>query len=118
MSISTKEQLKTHVHQIHNLIRNSGAGYGLDALKIFNFFYGLKILEPDWEKFELKSKKFSELVKISKKYINDESNQKILIELFGDKDGSPVIITYLACKNGCEGTFGFIVIASIFGILL
>ena len=37
MSINTKEQLKSHIHKIHNLIRNSGAGYGLDALKIFNF---------------------------------------------------------------------------------
>jgi hypothetical protein len=80
MSISTKEQLKSHIHKIHNLIRNSGAGYGLDALKLFNFFYGLKILEPHWEQFELKSKKFSELVKLCKKSLNDESNS-ILGEL-------------------------------------
>ncbi len=62
MSISTKEALKNHIHRIHDLIRNAGAGYGLEALKIFNFFYGLKILEPFWDKLEIKAKKFSELV--------------------------------------------------------
>lgn len=87
MSISTKEQLKSHIHKIHNLIRNSGAGYGLDALKLFNFFYGLKILEPHWEQFELKSKKFSELVKLCKKSLNDESNPKILDALFNKNTG-------------------------------
>jgi restriction endonuclease S subunit len=46
MSISTREQLKDHIHSIHDFIRNSGAGYGITALKIFSFFYGLKIIEP------------------------------------------------------------------------
>lgn len=64
MSISTKESLKSHIHKIHDLIRNSGAGYGLEALKIFNFFYSLKILEPEWDALGLKSKKFSELIKL------------------------------------------------------
>ena len=84
MTISTKEQLKSHIHQIHNLIRNSGAGYGLDALKIFNFFYGLKILEQYWEQFKLKSIKFSKLVKLSKKTLNDDSNCDVLVEIFGN----------------------------------
>jgi len=45
MSISNKEQLKSYIHGIHNFIRNSGAGYGMVALKIFYLFYGLKLLE-------------------------------------------------------------------------
>lgn len=46
MTINTREQLKSHIHSIHDLLRNSGAGYGMVALKIFIFFYGLKVLEP------------------------------------------------------------------------
>jgi len=46
MSISTREQLKTHIHSIHDYLRNSGAGYGITAMKIFGFLYGLKIIEP------------------------------------------------------------------------
>jgi len=45
MSINTKEQLKDYIHSIHDYIRNSGAGYGMNALKIFNVFYTMKLLE-------------------------------------------------------------------------
>lgn len=41
----TREQLRDHVHSIHNFIRNSGAGYGMTALKMFNIFYSLKLLD-------------------------------------------------------------------------
>jgi type I restriction-modification system DNA methylase subunit len=86
MSISTKEQLKDHSHAIHNLIRNAGCAYGLDGFKIFNFFYGLKVLEPYWKQFKLKSMKFSNMVKLSKKTFSDESNCELLIEIFGNHD--------------------------------
>ena len=46
MSISTREQLKDHIHSIHDFIRNSGAGYNMTAMKIFMLFYGLKVIEP------------------------------------------------------------------------
>ena len=45
MSVNTKEQLRDYIHSIHDYIRNSGAGYGMNALKIFNVFYTLKLLE-------------------------------------------------------------------------
>ena len=45
INFHTREQLKEYIHSIHDYIRNSGAGYGMDALKIFNVFYSLKILE-------------------------------------------------------------------------
>ena len=45
VNFHTREQLKEYIHSIHDYIRNSGAGYGMDALKIFNVFYSLKILE-------------------------------------------------------------------------
>jgi type I restriction-modification system DNA methylase subunit len=41
----TREQLRDHVHSIHNFIRNAGAGYGMTALKMFNIFYSLKLLD-------------------------------------------------------------------------
>jgi hypothetical protein len=91
MSINTKEQLKTHIHKIHNLIRNSGAGYGLDALKIFNFFYGLKVLEPFWDEYGLESAKFSKLVEIAKKANTPEKESKLYNELFVNKEN----------KKGC-----------------
>ena len=41
----TKEALKDKIHEIHNYLRNNGAGYGMNALKVFNILYGLKKLE-------------------------------------------------------------------------
>jgi type I restriction-modification system DNA methylase subunit len=84
MTINTKEQLKSHIHKIHNFIRNSGAGYGLDALKIFNFFYGLKVLEPVWDEYDLKSAKFSKLVDMANKADTPEKELRIHDELFGN----------------------------------
>ena len=44
-NISNKEALKDKIHEIHNYLRNNGAGYGMNALKVFNLIYGLKKLE-------------------------------------------------------------------------
>ena len=41
-SVSNKEALKDKIHEIHNYLRNNGAGYGMNALKVFNIIYGLK----------------------------------------------------------------------------
>ena len=62
MPISTREQLKDHIHSIHDYLRNSGAGYGMTAMKIFSFFYGLKKIEN--LKLDTKICKFSNLIKI------------------------------------------------------
>jgi type I restriction-modification system DNA methylase subunit len=43
--ISNKDILKEEIHEIHNILRNSGAGYGMNALKVFSFFLGLKKIE-------------------------------------------------------------------------
>ena len=40
LNISNKEALKEKIHEIHNFLRNNGAGYGMNALKVFNIFYG------------------------------------------------------------------------------
>ena len=44
-SISNKEALKEKIHEIHNYLRNNGAGYGMNALKVFNILYGLKKID-------------------------------------------------------------------------
>jgi type I restriction enzyme S subunit len=44
-AISNKEALKDKIHEIHNYLRNNGAGYGMSALKVFNVLYGLKKIE-------------------------------------------------------------------------
>ena len=41
MSITNKDSLRDYIHSIHDFLRNNGAGYGMNALKIFNIFYGL-----------------------------------------------------------------------------
>lgn len=45
--ISNKEALKDKIHEIHNFLRNNGAGYGMNALKVFNIIYGLKKIEEN-----------------------------------------------------------------------
>jgi len=46
-NISNKETLKDKIHEIHNFLRNHGVGYGMNALKVFNVFYGLKKIEEN-----------------------------------------------------------------------
>jgi len=44
-NITNKEALRDKIHEIHNYLRNHGAGYGMNALKVFNVLYGLKKIE-------------------------------------------------------------------------
>jgi hypothetical protein len=37
-NVSNKEALKDKIHEIHNYLRNNGAGYGMNALKVFNLY--------------------------------------------------------------------------------
>lgn len=46
-SVSNKEALRDKIHEIHNFLRNNGAGYGMNALKVFNILYGLKKIEEN-----------------------------------------------------------------------
>jgi restriction endonuclease S subunit len=64
--IGTKEAMKDKVHSIHNFLRNNGAGYGMNALKLFNLFYGLAKIEKNghFENTELdECCKFSNILK-------------------------------------------------------
>ena len=44
-AVTNAEALKTHIHNIHNGLRNQGAGYGQEGLKVFWLFYGIKKIE-------------------------------------------------------------------------
>ena len=64
----TREDLKDYIHSIHNFLRNNGAGYGAMGMKIFNVFYGLKLIQPYLNEFKLSDEQkqildFNELVK-------------------------------------------------------
>ena len=37
-NVSNKGALRGKIHEIPNYLRNNGAGYGMSALKVFNFF--------------------------------------------------------------------------------
>ena len=45
VEIATREDLKEKIHELHNFLRNNGVGYGMNALKVFNLFYGLARIE-------------------------------------------------------------------------
>ena len=68
-NVSNKEALKDKIHEIHNYLRNNGAGYGMNALKVFNLLYGLKKIEEKklLDKVNLKRPdcEFSYLLKIA-----------------------------------------------------
>ena len=77
-NISSREALKDKVHEIHNFLRNNGAGYGMTALKMFNIFFGLKKIEEKglFEKTGLVDEcRFSNLLGLTK-----AGNDELLLE--------------------------------------
>lgn len=64
VQISNAEQLREYIHSIHDFLRNSGIGYGMNAMKVFNVFYGLKLVENVREKIGLNETSFNKLVKM------------------------------------------------------
>ena len=101
MSITTNEQLRDHIHSIHDFLRNVGAGYGMTAMKIFMIFYGLKIIEPIIKQTPLDPTicKFSDIISnAQKKYgQNSEHNRHNPVACFIDND----ILDEL-CKKSCQ----------------
>ena len=85
-TITNKEALKDKIHELHNYLRNNGAGYGMNALKVFNILYGLKKIEEKnlFEKANLKvpDGKFSYLLKLANKN-TAESEQKLVEHILG-----------------------------------
>jgi len=52
-TITTKEELRNHIHRIHDFLRNNGIGIGMTALRIFNMFYALKLIDGKTDKIGL-----------------------------------------------------------------
>jgi type I restriction enzyme S subunit len=82
----TREDLKDYIHSIHNFLRNNGAGYGAMGMKIFNVFYGLKLIQPCLDELDLTDEQkkvldFNELVKIA----HDNKNSSEIIAYIDDK---------------------------------
>ena len=99
---TTREDLKDYIHDIHNFIRNNGAGYGKKGMTIFNIFYGLKLIQPFLDKIKLSKEQkdilnFKNLIKKVKnddlitKYIDDDI-LGILAELKNSKDDELKVI--------------------------
>uniref|UniRef100_A0A6C0CYD7 Type I restriction modification DNA specificity domain-containing protein n=1 Tax=viral metagenome TaxID=1070528 RepID=A0A6C0CYD7_9ZZZZ len=70
IGIDSREEIKNRIHSLHNFLRNNGAGYGMNALKMFSLFYGLKKIEDEENDFKIFDKtglpnecKFSEIKK-------------------------------------------------------
>lgn len=81
--ISNKDALRDKIHEIHNYLRNNGVGYGMNALKVFNIFYGLKKIEDNnlFEILELNEKiKFSKLLQLA----NEEKNKELSKLIYGE----------------------------------
>lgn len=84
-SISNKEALRDKIHDIHNLLRNNGAGYGMNALKVFNILFGLKKIEEKGlvDKVGLSDIcKFSYLLEKAKNNSDEKLVDEIFVELF------------------------------------
>jgi hypothetical protein len=84
-NISNKEALKDKIHEIHNYLRNNGAGYGMNALKVFNLLYGLKKIEEKdlIDKVNLKRPEceFSYLLKLATENKDEEIAETIRINV-------------------------------------
>jgi len=82
-SVSNKEALKDKIHEIHNYLRNHGAGYGMNALKVFNILYGLKKIEEngllDKVKLQRPQCDFSYLLKLA----NEDKYEELAELIFG-----------------------------------
>ncbi len=70
---SSKEELKEYVHSIHDFIRNSGAGYSMSAMKLFNMLWSLKLLEGKIHEFGLPKECDWEYLR--KKFEDKKNNQ-------------------------------------------
>jgi type I restriction-modification system DNA methylase subunit len=83
-SVSNKEALKDKIHEIHNYLRNNGAGYGMNALKVFNILYGLKKIEENnlLDKVSLKKPdcEFSYLLGLA----NENKDEQLAELIFGN----------------------------------
>ena len=82
-NITNKDALRDKIHEIHNYLRNNGAGYGMNALKVFNIIYGLKKIEENnlLDKIDIKRPEceFSYLLNLA----NQNKDEELAELIFG-----------------------------------
>jgi type I restriction-modification system DNA methylase subunit len=84
--VTNKEALKDKIHEIHNFLRNNGAGYGMNALKVFNIIFGLKKIEENnlFDKVGLNPVcKFSNLLEMANKK-NNKTDEELASFIFNE----------------------------------
>lgn len=113
-SISNKEALKDKIHEIHNYLRNNGAGYGMNALKVFNILYGLKKIEENnlLDKVNLKRPhcEFSYLLKMANESKGEELSELIFKDVLDSISGSVLrdLLFYEIPRNIKSSVFIFL----------
>jgi len=114
MSISNKDALKDKIHDIHNYLRNNGAGYGMNALKVFNLLYGLKKIEENnlFDKVNLHPKcKFSYLLELANSGEDEklpEHIDDVVLESINESEIKNLIF-YEIPKNIKGSVFSFLI---------
>ena len=93
-NVSNKEALKDKIHEIHNYLRNNGAGYGMNALKVFNLLYGLKKIEEkkllDKVKLKRPDCEFSYLLKLANENKDEELSDLIRDKVLDSINDNPI----------------------------
>jgi type I restriction-modification system DNA methylase subunit len=93
-NVTNKEALKDKIHEIHNYLRNNGAGYGMNALKVFNLLYGLKKIEEknllDKVKLKRPECEFSHLFKLANENKDEELSDLIRDKVLDSINESPI----------------------------
>ena len=114
-SVSNKEALRDKIHEIHNYLRNNGAGYGMTALKIFNILYGLKKIEDtsSLEQLELKDEcKFSHLLELAEENKDEYLSEYIYVNVLDyihENDNVRKLIFYDIPKHIKSSVFSHLV---------
>lgn len=112
--ISNKDALRDKIHEIHNFLRNNGAGYGMNALKVFNILYGLKKIEESnlFDKLKLKSEcKFSYLFKLAEEYKHEEISEVIYRDIITSIHNSNIrnLLFYVIPKDIKSAAFTYLI---------
>ena len=113
-NISNKEALKNMIHDIHNYLRNNGAGYGMNALKTFNILYGLKKIEEKGllDKVNLSDEcKFSYLLQLANENNDEQLAEIIYVNVLDSINNSKIkdILFYEIPKNIKGSVFSYLI---------
>ena len=113
--ISNKEALRDKIHEIHNYLRNNGAGYGMNALKVFNILYGLKKIEEnkllDSSGLKRPECEFSHLLKMANSGQDEELTELLYGDILDSINDSSVkdLLFYEIPKNIKSSAFSYLI---------